>query len=231
MEKFLVALAWLVFSQNPLLADFDERSKDYLGLIGEIAPSRSDQQTLTINTKFDGLSGIYSKTLMGEIDFLAVIFNDDIERWTGSDILDRKANIAIPEVSHGNVQDGHEAISHHLDATNSGLRSNRGKDDTDSREKDAKSTDKANDVVQPVAFGRDTVTDAHRSSTSPLSTEVRSLNILWLFVAIAAASYGTVFAVLLLGYQRAFLTRWWYVDALICEIIGLLGLCALPGLI
>lgn len=231
MEKILVALAWLVFSQNPLLADFGERSENYLGLIGEIAPSRSDQKALTIDTQFDGLSGIYSKTLMGEIDLFSVIFDGDVERWTSSDILDRETDIAIPEMSHGNVQDGHEAIGHHLNATNSGLGSNSGKDDTDSRKKDAKRADKANDVVQPVAFGRDPVTDAHRSSARPLSTEIRSFNIFWLFVAVASVCYGTVFGVLLLGYQRAFLTSWWYVDALICEIIGLLGLCSLPGLI
>lgn len=231
MEKILVAVAMLVFSQNPLLAYLDERLEDYLGFVGQIAPSSMHQQGLSIDTQIDRLGTVDTKTFMDKIDLLPVALNSEINSGSGSNILDLQADVSVLQMSHGNVQDRHESIRHHLDPTASGIGRDSSQDDPNSRQKNTERAYKTNDVVQAVTLSRNSVADAHRSSVSPLSTEVRNIDIVWLSIAILSSCYGTLFAVLLLGYQRAIFSRWWYVDALICEIIGLLGLCALPGLI
>lgn len=230
MGKFLIALIWL-FGQAPLLADFNEQPFYDLGLVGEIAPSRTNDQAVANDLQVDCFARIDCESFVSEVDLLSIALDNRVESGAGPHIFDRETNKAGLVVSYRDVQDRHEAVGHHRDATAGCTGRNCRENNTNGSKHNPEGTDEPNDVIQPVTIGSNSIPETHRGSVGPLGAEIRSFDGLWLLIAISAATLGTLLGVLFLGYQRPFFTRWWYIDALLCEIVGCLGLVALPSLI
>jgi len=231
MGKFLIALAWLIFGQTPMLTILDEEPLNEVGLLGNVAPSRTYGYALAGNLQIDCLARVDCKSLVVDHNPLPIALDSGGKSWASSYVLDREANETRLVMPHRDIEDGHEAVGHHGNTATGCIGGNCSEDHTDRGKKHAKGADEPNDVIQTVALRGDGVAEPHRGSVGPLRAQVGGLKILGLVIAVAAASLGLIFGVLCLGLRGTILTRWWYVDAVACEIVCLGGLIAITRLI
>lgn len=224
MGKLLVIVVGLLFASGlPLTADENKTSLNQLVFAGQARASDSEHAFLSRDTLLDGIMSTSGQTLGQRGDSDPIDGNLDVEGWANTSILYGDAGTVSFRPADKDSGSWHEAVSHHLDASTGLVTGNARQNDTQGGEKHAKGREIPDQRVQVVRIERNPVTVTDGRCIGPLCAEVGFLESVSLFVAAAAVFYGTLFSIGVLCFFKPVITRWWYVDFLLGEIVALAG--------
>lgn len=223
MEKLLIALALVLFVQHPdAIAPNKEIGHHDLRL-GKVNTAPFDQKSLALDLVIEGSVSPRSKTVLNDVYPPSVYGDPDITGWTSASISHRYSNSVLTFGKGREAQDGGKAVGHHLEASAGLITSHTGENYADGGQKHTERGKKSDERIEPVSLDSNQVGITNSRCVGPLCAEVGFLRSVSLLIAIAAVVFGELFSILVLAVFRPIFTRWWYVDALLGQIVAMTG--------
>ncbi|MBB5281532.1 hypothetical protein [Pacificimonas flava] len=230
MGKFLIALAWLFFIQDPITTTANQVGASGLPFFSEIQAGAFNLDRVPTDLMQEGGVGSRPEPVLDKPGSPPVNFHSDVAGRPSSHIANGDGGPAGILDARRETETRHETIGHHSHSTSSGQASRASEYDPNGPEKYAEGSQESYEGIQSIGLGSDHVAEADRRRVGPLRTEIGFLDSIPYFVAIAAMLIGTFEAIFAFALQQPIFTRRWYYDAVLGQVIAVAGLICLVNI-
>lgn len=223
MGKLLLCVLWLLFAQHPVETIRNKPLSESALFLREVQAHGAYFKHMRVSRAFQGHMRPSSEPVLPHGSRFAIDNETDVGCWPGPCITNSDPDPARLRLLHRETQRGHEAVGHHGEAA-ARLQTRHASEDHAYRgQKNPEGSQEANPAVQPEGLKRDPVTKANGGSIGPLGAKVRFLEGVGLLIASSLVVFGTLGSLFITGFCRPIITRWWYVDAILGQVVALTG--------
>lgn len=230
MGKFLIALAWLIFGQDPITTSANQLHTSGLLDLGEIEAGTFNLDRVPTDLMQEGGMSSRPEPVLDKSGALPINSHPDVAGRASSHIANGDGGPAGILDARRETESRHEAVGHHPDSPSSGQARGASEHDPYGPEKYTEGSQESDERIQTIGLGSDHVAEADRRGVGPLRTEVGFLDSIPYFVAIAAMLIGTFEAIFAFALQQPIFTRRWYYDAVLGQVIAVAGLISLVNI-
>lgn len=223
MGKLLFVLIWLLIGHAPVAAIPDEAAASRLLGLGEINAVSIEDQLISADRLFEGGVGARAKAISIKTNALPVGLNVNSASWTSPDVLDSDLRPTGLQMLNREAQGWHEAEGHHPDTSTGLVARHSSKYHADSGQEDAESRDETDPGIQPERLEGDQIAVANRRCIGPLCAEVGRFRSVGLLIAISGVVFGTFYSLGIALILQPIITRRWYLDALLGQVVAFAG--------
>lgn len=230
MGKFLIALAWLIFGQDPITTSANQLHTSGLLDLGEIEAGTFNLDRVPTDLMQEGGVGSRPEPVLDKSGSLPISFHPDVAGGPSSHIANGDGGPAGILDARRETESRHETVGHHPDSPSSRQARGASEHDPYGPEKYTEGGQEPDERIQSIGLGSDHVAETDRRRVGPLRTEVGFLDSIPYFVAIAAMLIGTFEAIFAFALQQPIFTRRWYYDAVLGQVIAVAGLISLVNI-